>query len=78
MTQLSQRAHEYLNEEYSYTNPWFMDADTVWKILCKARAGHEPSREIWNNYCKKVRLPDIDNLKGITTFTELCEKIYKI
>lgn len=72
---ISQTAKEWLNNEFSYTNPWQINAETAWTILSYAKKGDKLSIEIWNEYRKKHRLPEASEIK-FKTFKEFTTYIY--
>ena len=73
---ISERAREWLNDNYSFTNPWFMDSQTVWEILTKSKNGHNFALEIWKEYCKKVHLSENPSEVSINSYKDLVATIY--
>lgn len=74
---ISEKAKEWLNDNYSYTNPYFMNSQTVWEVLTLARAGNGYANEVWENYRNKKNLPSATEYK-VKTFKELVCDIYNV
>lgn len=74
---LSDAAVEWLNLNYSYTNPWHMNSQCVWEVLQKAKLGNILANEIWENYRHKIRFPEAKDV-NIKSYGELVQKIYNV
>lgn len=72
---LSQQAKEWLNNEFSYNNPYHINAETAWKILASAKRGDKISNEVWNEYRNKHRLPEAKEV-NFKSFREFATYIY--
>jgi hypothetical protein len=74
---LSDAAIEWLSTNYSYSNPWHMNSQTVWDVLQKAKSGNTIAIEIWENYRAKVRFPEAKDMT-VKSYGELVQKIYNV
>lgn len=74
---ISDKAKEWLNEKFSYTNPWFMNSETVWNVLSLAKGGNENAIQVWKEYSKKVKLPEDPKEVNFKSYKDLINVIYR-